>query len=134
MKKPKKLLLKLLSLLLFMLQLGCMDQDPFGQTTRDIIGSYELEQWEDGQTYYLKGPSKISNEAHGAIEGTVGEIGWNDNFILVWQNECGSGRGWRLINLKDNSVSELISKDDIENDSRAAGITTYPAKELWNDL
>lgn len=117
-----------------MLQLGCMDQDPFGQTTRDIIGSYELQQWEDGQTYYLKGPSKISNEAYGAIEGTVGQIGWNDNYILVWQNECGSGRGWRLINLKDNSVSALISKDDIGNDSRAHGIKTDPSNETWSDL
>lgn len=129
-----KRLLKILTLLVFNLQLSCTDQDPFGQSTRDVAGSYKLQQWEDGQTYYLKGPSKISNEAHGAIEGTVGEIGWNDDFILVWQNECGSGRGWRLINLSDNSVSILISKEDIENDSRTAGITTYPAKELWDDL
>lgn len=70
-----------------------MDQDPFGMTTRDIAGGYELQQWEDGETYYLIGSSDISSDAYGAIEGTVGKIGWNDKFILVWQKECGSGRG-----------------------------------------
>ena len=47
---------------------GCMDQDPFGLGTRDIQGAYQLERWEDGATYYLKGPSNLSHQAWGAIE------------------------------------------------------------------
>ena len=113
---------------------GCMDQDPFGLSTRDIAGPYELEQWEDGVTYYIKGKSNVSNDAWGAIEGTVGQLGWTDDYIIVFQNECGAGEGWRIIDTKKKQVSPIVGKSRIDGDSTLAKIRVYPAADAWKKL
>jgi hypothetical protein len=117
-----------------MLQTSCMDQDPFGLSTRDIKGEYELEQWEDGSTYYLKGPSALKHQAWGAIEGTVGRIGWSGDTIIVWQNECGSGEGWRIIDTKKKVISPIVSQNQIDQDPNLKMITIYTASEAWDKL
>jgi Fe-S-cluster containining protein len=91
---------------------GCMDQDPFGLTTRDIQGAYELEQWEDGSTYYLRGPSHLSHEAWGAIEGTVGKLGWSGDIILVWQNDCGHRLATGLETTHDEIVTKYLARNE----------------------
>jgi hypothetical protein len=117
-----------------MVQASCVDQDPFDLSTRDIKGEYELEQWEDGSTYYLKGPSALKHQAWGAIEGTVGRIGWSDDTILVWQNNCGSGEGWRIIDTKKKVISPIVSQDRIDQDNSLKMITIYTAAEAWEKL
>ncbi len=129
MTNPLKILLAVISLFL-----SSCDQDPFGNSTRDIIAPYRLMQWEDGKTFYLEGPSNLATEAYGAIEGTVGKIGWNDNFILVRQNESGSGRGWRVIDVKKQTISDFITDDGLDQDSRLKGITIMTAAEAWSKL
>lgn len=113
---------------------GCMDQDPFGLSTRKIRGPYELEQWEDGTTYYLRGPSHLAHEAWGAIEGTVGRLGWSGDTILVWQNDCGSGAGWRVVDAKTRVISPLVSQERIDRDPMLAGIPIYTAADAWQRL
>jgi len=113
---------------------GCMDQDPFGLSTRDIQGAYELEQWEDGSTYYLKGPSHLSHQAWGAIEGTVGKLGWSEDIILVWQNDCGTGEGWRMIDTKKNTISPIVGQDRIDGDPILSKIAVATAAEVWQKL
>lgn len=125
---------KAIIVIVMMIQTSCMDQDPFGRSTRDILGEYELEQWEDGSTYYLKGPSALKNQAWGALEGTVGRIGWSGNTILVWQNDCGSGEGWRMIDTKKKEVSSIISQERIDHDPHLKMITIDTAMEAWKKL
>jgi hypothetical protein len=59
-------------LLVFIVVLAGCDADVFGTSTRDIVGSYELKQQEDFETYYLYGPKETG---WGAIDGTVEKIG-----------------------------------------------------------
>ncbi len=117
-----------------MFHASCVDQDPFGLSTRDIKGEYELEQWEDGSTYYLKGPSTLQHQAWGAIEGTVGRIGWSGDTILVWQNDCGTGEGWRIIDTKKENISSIVSQDQIDQDPYLKMITIYTAAQAWEKL
>jgi len=53
---------------------GCMDQDPFGLAERPVAGGVSLEQWEDGETYYLTGFDH--DEGGGLVDGTVQRLGW----------------------------------------------------------
>jgi hypothetical protein len=103
-------------------------------STRDIKGEYELEQWEDGSTYYLKGPSALKHQAWGAIEGTVGRIGWSGDTIIVWQNDCGSGEGWRIIDTKKKVISPIVSQERIDKDPSLKTIEMYTATEAWKKL
>jgi len=113
---------------------GCMDQDPFGLSTRDIQGAYELEQWEDGTTYYLRGPSNLTHEAWGAIEGTVGQLGWSGDTILVWQIDCGSGGGWRIVDTRKKDISPIVSQARIDGDPILSKIPIYSAADAWKKL
>lgn len=112
-----------------------MDQDPFGLRRRDISEAYQLEQWEEnGVTYYIKGPSNISNDAWGAIEGTVGQLGWTDYHILVFQDDCGAGGGWRIIDTRTGQVSPIVSRSHIDADPMLKVIAVYPAADAWRKL
>lgn len=113
---------------------GCMDQDPFGLRTRDIQGAYELEQWEDGTTYYLIGPSHLPSNGWGAIEGTVGRLGWAEDIILVWQTDCGSGGGWRIIDTKKEKISPITSQAKIDGDPVLSKIAVFTAADSWKKL
>ena len=111
-----------------------MDQDPFRFTTRDIVSPYELDQWEDETTYYLRGPSNIKESGWGAIEGTVIKLGWNANYILVYQRDDGQGGGWRVVDVKKNTISEIITQDQINQSPPLKSLTIYSASDAWDRL
>ncbi len=123
-----------LAAIVMFLPVGCMDQDPFGLSTRDIKGAYELEKWDDGYTYYLLGPSGPEHGGWGAIEGTVGKIGWTGDMILVWQIDCGSGEGWRIIDTKKEEISSIVSQDRIDQDPNLSKISISSAADAWQKL
>ena len=124
----------LFSLLVLISLSSCMDQDPFGLSTRDIVGPYELRQWEDGETYYLEGLSNVKVGGHGVLDGVVTKLGWNDSYILVYQNDDGSGGGWRIVDIKKGKISEIVDQARIEQDSTLRGLTIYSASDAWNKL
>jgi hypothetical protein len=130
----QRIMLYVFSLLALILLPGCMDQDPFGLSTRDIVGPYELRQWEDGKTYYLEGPSHMKGGGHGAIEGIVTKLGWDDNYILVYQNDDGKGGGWRIVEIKKRKISEIVDQARIDQDSALRGLIIYDASDAWNKL
>ena len=109
---------------------GC-DFDVFGSSTKDIIGSYELKQWEDFKTYYLYGPQ---DTGWGAIDGTVDRIGWNIRYILVLQNDDGNGSGWRIIDSKTDIVSPLLTYPDVKANPNVSNINVQSAVVAWNSL
>lgn len=130
----QRIMCYLLSLLAVISLCSCMDQDPFGLSTRDIVGPYVLHQWEDGKTYYLEGPSHIKGGGHGAIEGIVTKLGWNANYILVYQNDDGQGGGWRIVDVQKRTISEIVDQARIDRDSTLKGLTIYDASEAWKQL
>ncbi len=121
---------KVLLLILPLLIAGC-DLDPFGLTTRTIISPYSLEILEDGETYYLLGPPNIG---WGALEGTVGKIGWNDQYILTWQNDDGQGGGWRVIDTMTKQLSPIISAEELKLMQHIQNIFPVLPKNAWDKL
>ena len=111
---------------------GCVDLDVFGTSTKTIIGEYQLKQWEDKETYFLYGPNETP---WGAIDGTVLELGWNEQYILVLQNDDGNGGGWRIINTSSNKISSLLTKTNILLRSKELSeIKTVSADIAWDNL
>ena len=106
--------------------------DPFGLNSKTIVGSYSLEKWEDGVTYYLNGPG--NNEGWGVLEGTVKEIGWDEQYILVFQNDNCCGSGWRIVNSKTKTISPLIKANDVKRHSEINGLATFSASVAWSQL
>jgi len=109
---------------------GC-DMDPFGLSTRTIAGPYELNQWEDFETYYLLGPE---DTGWGTIDGTVSKVGWNKKHILVQQNDDGNGGGWRIIDIETQTVSNTMTKEKLQEHPEVKGINTYSASVAWSML
>ena len=97
-----------------------------------INSSYSIERWEDGVTYYLLGP--FDGPGWGALEGTIDKIGWDENYILVWQNDDGQGSGWRVIDLKTNKLSPLIESSDLKHTPQINNIKILEAKVAWDKL
>lgn len=111
---------------------GCVDFDFFGASTKTIIGEYQLKQWEDKETYYLYGPNE---SPWGAIDGTVLELGWNEQHILVLQNDDGNGGGWRIIDTTSNRISPLLTKGNILlRSNEMSDIKTVTADIAWGNL
>jgi hypothetical protein len=85
---------------------GC-DQDPFGLSCRRIAGDYCLEQWEDGETYYIGTKNDESQDSGGGVvDGTVQAIAWNDDFILVQRQPIAwsDGFGYIVIDVRKGQV------------------------------
>ena len=120
----------MLLLILPSITAGC-DIEPFGLTTRTIISPYSLEIWEDGETYYLQGPPNIG---WGALEGTIGKIGWKEQYILTWQNDNGQGKGWRVIDTVSKRLSPILSDNELKLMQHLQNISPVPPKNAWDKI
>ena len=112
---------------------GCVDQDPFGLNYRTILGKYELNQFEGG-VYYLDGPGGPDGGGWGCLEGTVGKIGWNDRYIVVWQRDGGSGEGWRIVDSQLKTVGPLLSDADLDTAPEVQDVETMSPGRAWRGL
>lgn len=112
---------------------GCSDAFSFFGC-RTIAQSFCLEQWEDGETYYLSGP--IGQDRQNIIEGTVTSIGWNERYILVrrFANFRGDRDGWMVIDIDHKSMVGPLADDEIQKDARLHDITPRNPKNAWESL
>jgi hypothetical protein len=87
------------------LLLAC-DRDPFGLSCRNIAGDYCLQQWEDGETYYIETNDGKDHGGGGVIDGTVQAIAWSDDFILVQRQPTvlSDGFGYMVINVRNGKL------------------------------
>ena len=108
-----------------------MDQHPFGLSRRQVAGPYKLQQWEDGQTYYLVGGPQ-GDRVGGAIEGTVLRLGWNKDFIVVERLAMFGGTiGWMVVDVNRREVSGPFTEDQIHRRPEIARLVLYSADSAW---
>ena len=111
---------------------GC-DSDPFGVRKATVLEPYELQRSEIEPYYYYLVDGKNSY-AYGALESTVGKIGWNNQYILVWQTADGLKPGWRIINSTEEIVGEYMSEENALSDPRVSGVTILSPDDAWTKL
>jgi hypothetical protein len=75
-------------------------------------GRLQLEQWEDGNTYYLnKKGHKGSGSGGGLLDGTVQRIGWSQRYIVAkrYSTFRGDPDGWMVIDLQSGEITGPFS-------------------------
>lgn len=104
---------------------------------RKVAGDYRLEQWEDGQTYYLhKRGHDDSSEGGSIIGGTVLRIGWTSRCIVAERHSIyrGDADGWMIIDVQNGTMSGSFSEADVRSRLEAQGIQIYEVREAWKQL
>jgi len=104
---------------------------------RKVAGDYRLQQWEDGQTYYLhKRGHDDSSEGGSIIGGTVLRIGWSARYVLAERHSIyrGDPDGWMIIDVQTGSTRGPLTEADLRGRPESQGITIYEAGEAWKRL
>lgn len=110
---------------------GCSD-------TKSLPGNYKLERWEDGQTYYLLGPSKQSEDLNGGglIGGVVVRMAWDGEIIGAerYATFRGDPDGWMIIDIKSGKISGPVSKPEFDAIRIKRRLDVKEARVAWEEL
>jgi hypothetical protein len=109
------------------------DIDLFGNDRRTIAGPYGLFV---GETkFYLILDKWENNRPCGILEGSVTELGWNDQVILANQETCsGKPSGWMVIHLKTEVIDPPIDSAKLKRRHDLSRIQVMPVRAAWNRL
>lgn len=103
--------------------------------SRQLVGDYYLLQWEDFQTYYIEDKQKtFADQPGGAIDGTVLEIGWDSNTILINRKGVVGGDGWIAIDVNSRTILGPLKDFDKSANTKLSKIKTVTAQEAWTEL
>jgi hypothetical protein len=112
--------------------LGCVDQDPFRLSDRTILGDFYLHRFETGSFYLCHENRDCSG--HGVLNGTVRSIGWNERYILVWQNPDAGEAGWVVIDSQSDTITGPFDDEHMASQSAVVGVRTLEASVAWKKL
>ena len=110
------------------IMLAACDQDSFQLRDRQVIGEYQLQQWEDSNTFYLV-ESGEEDEGGGDIGGTVIRIGWNDRYIIAERKATfgGDGDGWMIIDTRTELMFGPFSDAELADRMEVHGVSIISA-------
>jgi len=129
-RKNMRLLPSIWMLLLVVALSGCEQQ-------HKIAGDYRLEQFEDGETYYLhKRGHDDSSEGGSIIGGTVLRLGWNSRYIVAERHSIyrGDADGWMIIDVQSGAMLGPFNEADLHTNSEVQGIQIFEVSEAWKKL
>lgn len=107
-------------ILISLLLCGC------NQSRRQLPSGYSLERFDEGGTsYYVVAPGKVL-EGGGAFDGTVHQIGWNNDWILAYVNRIygGDTNGWYVLNLKTSQITGPFQDAELKTNLAFSSIKT----------
>ena len=119
-----------LTLLLALFAAGCGRE-------RTVAGAFRLEQWEDGETYYLHRRGQDDSSQGGSIiGGTVLRLGWTGRYIVAERHSIyrGDADGWMVIDVQSGAVSGPFTETEFRARPEAQGIRIYDASVAWKKL
>ena len=125
-----RLLTFILMLSLFAVVAGCEQQ-------HTIAGDYRLEQFKDGQTFYLhKRGHDDSADGGSIIGGIVLQLGWSSRFIVAERHSIyrGDPDGWMIIDVKTGAMTGPFTESELRKRSEVSGIQIYEVSEAWKRL
>ena len=114
--------------LISLLLCGC------NQSHRQLSGGYSLDRFDEGGTsYYVTASGKPINGG-GVFDGTVQEIGWNEDWILarVTRLYHGDANGWYVLNLKTSQVTGPLQDAELKTNLTFSGIKIMPSAAAFS--
>lgn len=112
----------------------------YDPSERKLAGGYYLQRWEDGKTYYIekKGKSEKGEQGGGVINGTVEQIGWNADYILVRRRSTfrGDPDGWMVLQVKGRSevMKGPYNDEAMRQLPEGKGMRFMTPQEAWESL
>jgi len=107
-----------------------------GLSCKKVAGSYCLEQWEDGETYYLRDKRGNPNAGGGAIDGVVRRIAWTSDLILVDRHALfrGDPDGWMVIDVRRRAMRGPVSEAEARSLFEQIRLRPKTASEAWRAM
>lgn len=93
------------------------------QSSRKLVDGYSLERFDEGGTsYYLVAPG-YELGGGGILDGTIEEIGWDQNWIVARVNRLyqGDTNGWYALNIKTKQISGPLEESQLKTNSTLSG-------------
>ena len=102
------------------------------QSTRKLINNYSLERFNENGMYYLVTHEDLSGG--GVFDGTIQEIGWNQDWILarVTRLYHGDTNGWYALNLKTKQIIGPIRESELKTNSSLSKIECHDSAEVFS--
>jgi hypothetical protein len=101
---------------------------------RQLSGGYYLERFDEGgASFFVETPGKSTNGG-GVFDGSVREIGWNDDLILARVNRVYNGDpdGWYVLYIKTGRISGPLQLSELKANSAFSSIKTMEPKEVFS--
>ena len=125
--------MRVLFLVCILATTGC-DQDPLGLARRQVVGPYQLRQWEDGRTYQLV-ERRRADRGGGVLDGDVLRLGWSSDHILAQRRAMFGGTiDWMVVDVERGEVSGPFTEAQIHSRADLARLTLCTADEAWRKL
>jgi hypothetical protein len=105
------------------------------QSQKHIANGYHLERFDEGGTFFCVTAPGTPINGGGVFDGTVQEIGWNNDWILarVTRLYHGDTNGWYSLNLKTAQIAGPIPADDLKTNPIFLHIKTAPSATVFSD-
>ena len=101
-------------------------------STKDLVHGYRLERFNENGKYYVISPEDLSGG--GIFDGTVEQIGWNQNWILARVTKLyhGDTNGWYALNMKSKRVIGPIQESELSRNAEWSPIKCYVPEVVKN--
>ena len=88
--------------------------DAYAPSAQKLVRGYRLERFNENGMYYIVTPKDPLNGI-GVFEGTVDQIGWNQDWILarVTKSYHGDTNGWYALNVKTTQIVGPIQESEL---------------------
>jgi len=98
--------------------LSCIFLSGCNQSKRKLVDGYVLERFDENGEYYLESP-EFELSGGGVFDGTIKEIGWNQDCILAYVTRLyhGDTNGWYALNLKTKQIIGPIQDSELKTNS-----------------
>jgi hypothetical protein len=100
-------------------------------STVKLTQGYRLERFDENGKYYVISPENLPGG--GVFDGTVEQIGWNQDWILARVTKLyhGDTNGWYALDLKTRHVVGPIQESDVKTNAAWSKIGCRDAEQVF---
>lgn len=104
-----------------------------GKTTKTLAGGYRLERFNENGKHYLISPENDLSGG-GVFDGTVEEIGWNQDWILARVTRLAQSdtNGWYALDLKTKHVVGPIQESEVKTNAAWSKIDCRESEQVFS--
>ncbi len=101
-------------------------------STKSLVEGYRLQRFDENGMYYVIDSEDLPGG--GVFDGTVDQIGWDQNWILarVTRLYHGDTNGWYALNLRTKRVLGPVGESELRSNKEWSHINCRPPELVMN--